>query len=363
MNFRTTTILVWLTAGILCSLSVVTAYGRPQPTVDAATDAKQNSASAAEGAAALPAVPLGLPPVEVPADNPMTPEKIELGKLLYFDPRLSKDGTISCATCHNPKEGWSERRATSKGIKDQIGTRNSPTIINSAYHRAQFWDGRAATLEEQALGPIENPIEMGHKLEDMVKELPAIPEYTKRFQTVFGTGVTKDGIGKAIAAFERTILSGNSPYDRFKAGDETALSDGQKRGMQVFVKKGKCVLCHTPPTFSNGRYYNAGVDADKPKPDPGRHDVTKKDRDFGKVRVPHLRDLVDTGPYFHDGSAKALEDAVALMADGGKDNPHLSSMMKGVRRAMLTEQDRKDLVEFLKALSGDYPVIEPPQLP
>jgi len=306
---------------------------------------------------------LGLAPIPVPDDNPMTSEKSELGKLLYFDPRLSKDGTISCATCHNPKEGWSERRATSKGIRDQIGNRNSPTVINSAYHGAQFWDGRAATLEEQALGPIENPIEMGHKLEDVVKELTAIPEYTKQFQAVFGTGVTKDGIGKAIEAFERTVLSGNSPYDRFKGGDETALSDAQKRGMQVFTKKGKCALCHTPPTFSNGRYYNAGVDAGKTEPDLGRHDVTKKDRDFGKFRTPHLRDLVDTGPYFHDGNAKTLEDAVALMADGGKDNPHLSSMMKGVRRAKLTDQDRKNLVEFLKALSGQYPIIEPPKLP
>ena len=362
MNRRNATSLTWFVAAPLCALFVVLVCGALQVLAQSA-DSESSVASGAAGTSSLPAVPLGLPPVDIPADNPMTPEKVELGKLLYFDPRLSKDGTISCATCHNPKEGWSERRMTSKGIKGQIGTRNSPTVINSAYHPAQFWDGRAATLEEQARGPIENPIEMGYKLEDAVKDLSAIPEYTSRFKAVFGTEVTREGIGKAIAAFERTILSGNSPYDRFEAGDATALNDPQKRGWEVFRRKGRCSMCHTPPTFSGGRYYNAGVAAAKSEPDPGRMEVTKKDRDFGKFRVPHLRDLVDTGPYFHDGSAKTLEAAVGLMADGGRDNSNLSSMMKGVRKAKLTDQDREDLVEFLKALSGNYPVIEPPQLP
>ncbi len=362
MNHRNTTSLTWLAAALFCALFVAVVCGASQAIAQSA-DSESSVASGAADTSSLSAVPLGLPPVDIPADNPMTPEKVELGKLLYFDPRLSKDGTISCATCHNPKEGWSEQRMTSKGIKDQIGTRNSPTVINSAYHPVQFWDGRAATLEEQALGPIENPIEMGYKLDAVVKDLSAIPGYTSRFKAVFGTEVTKDGIGKAIAAFERTILSGNSPYDRFKAGDATALSDPQKRGLEVFVRKGKCSMCHTPPTFASGRYYNAGVDAAKSEPDPGRMEVTKKDRDFGKFRVPHLRDLVDTGPYFHDGSAKTLEATVGLMADGGRDNPNLSSMMKRIRKAKLTDQDREDLVEFLKALSGDYPIIEPPALP
>jgi cytochrome c peroxidase len=307
-------------------------------------------------------VPAGLPPLPVPADNPMTADKIELGKLLYFDPRLSKDGTVSCATCHDPKMGWAEHTPTSTGIDGQVGGRNSPTVINSAYAPAQFWDGRAASLEEQALGPIENPIEMGHKLSDLVGQLNEVAPYKERFQKVFGTDVTKEGIALAIAAFERTVISGNSPYDKFKAGDASALSDAQKHGLELFEDSG-CSTCHTPPLFSNYRYYNAGVGMDAEKPDEGRKDVTSKENDMGKFRVVPLRDVADTAPYFHDGSAKTLEEAVALMAGGGKDNPHLSAMMKSVGNAKLSEQDQKDIVDFLKALSGEYPVIAPPELP
>ena len=164
-------------------------------------------------------VPLGLPPVPVPADNPMSVDKVELGKMLYFDTRLSKDGTVSCATCHDPKTAWTQHTPTSKGIGGQLGGANSPTVINSAYAPALFWDGRAASLEAQALGPIENPVEMGHKLPDMVAELNKLDGYKTQFQKVFSTDVTADGVAKAIAAFERTVLSGNSPYDKFKAGD------------------------------------------------------------------------------------------------------------------------------------------------
>ncbi len=314
-----------------------------------------------EPAAKLPVVPKGLPAVTIPADNPMTAEKIELGKLLYFDKRLSKDGTISCATCHDPKLGWAERTPTSTGIGSQKGGRNAPTVINAAYMEAMFWDGRMKTLEEQALGPIENPIEMGHTMELLIGELAKLPEYQKRFKAVFNTGVTKEGIAKAIAAFERTVLSGDSPYDRFKAGDQSALNEAQKRGHDLFTKAG-CDTCHTPPIFSNSRYYNAGVGMDKEKPDEGRKDATKDEADLGKFRVPHLREIADTGPYFHDGSAKTLEEAVDLMAAGGKDNPNLSGMLKAVRDANLTAENKKDLVEFLKALSGKYPIIEAPKL-
>ncbi len=315
-----------------------------------------------EPAAALPEVPLGLLPLPVPDDNPLTPEKVELGKMLYFDTRLSKDGTISCATCHDPQMAWAEHEPTSTGIDDQVGGANSPTVINAAYAPQQFWDGRAASLEEQALGPIENPIEMGHKLDDLVVELSRIEGYTQRFQDVFGTGVTKDGIAMAIASFERTILSGNSPYDRFNNGDETALSDAQKRGLEVFEDK-RCRTCHKPPIFSIYKYFNAGVGMNKDQPDQGRKAVTGKDRDLGKFRTPALREVANTGPYFHDGSVETLEDAVALMADGGQDNPNLAPMLKALRRFDITEQDRSDLVEFLKALSGEFPIVEPPELP
>ena len=307
-------------------------------------------------------VPLGLPALPVPEDNPMTAEKVELGKLLYFDKRMSKDGTVSCATCHDPQMAWTEHKPTSTGIGSQVGGANSPTVINAAYATTQFWDGRAKSLEEQALGPIENPIEMGHKLPEMIGQLNQLGAYKERFQKVFGTDVTSEGIAKAIAAFERTVLSGNSPYDKFKAGDQSALNDAQKHGLEVFQKAG-CADCHEPPLFSNYEYENAGVGMDKEKPDAGRKAVTGKDEDLGKIRVPALREVANTGPYFHDGSGATLEDAVALMAGGGKDNPNLSEMLKSVRDAKLTEQDRKDLVEFLKALSGEFPVVEPPQLP
>jgi cytochrome c peroxidase len=307
-------------------------------------------------------VPLGLDPVPIPADNPMTEEKVELGKLLYFDQRLSKDGTISCATCHDPQMAWAEHEPTSSGIGGQVGGANSPTVINAAYAPAQFWDGRAKSLEEQALGPIENPIEMGHKLADLVPQLNEIAGYKERFQRVFGTDVTNEGIAKAIAAFERTVLSGNSPYDKFKNGDENALTDAQKTGMQLFEDAG-CSTCHAPPLFSNYRYINAGVGMDKDPPDQGRKAVTGEDRDLGKFRVPPLREVANTGPYFHDGSCDTLEKAVAAMVAGGIDNPNLSPMMKAVAAKELSAEDQANIVEFLKALSGEYPVVEPPQLP
>jgi cytochrome c peroxidase len=307
--------------------------------------------------------PAGLPPVPVPKDNPVTAAKVELGKMLYFDKRMSKDKTISCATCHDPKKGWAEREPTSKGIDKQVGERNAPTVINAAYMTSMFWDGRAKDLEEQALGPIQNPIEMGMKMELVTDELGKIPEYQKRFKEVFGTEVTKEGIAKAIATFERTILSGDSPYDRHEAGDQKALNEAQQRGLDIFMNTGQCSTCHTPPVFSNGRFYNAGVDADKKKPDDGRKKVSNNEKDRGAFRVPHLRNVADTAPYFHDGSASKLEDAATLMAHGGKDNPNLSPILKSVREAKLTDENIKDLVEFLKTLSGKYPTMEPPKLP
>lgn len=304
-------------------------------------------------------VPVGLPQLPVPDDNPLTAEKVELGKLLYFDTRLSKDGTVSCATCHDPKTAWAEPHPTSTGIGGQVGGANAPTVINAAYATEQFWDGRAASLEAQALGPIENPIEMGHTLAELVPQLNAIQGYKDRFQTVFGTEVTADGIAKAIAAFERTVLSGNSPYDKFQAGDKTALNEVQQRGMKVFDDAG-CSTCHTPPLFSNYKYYNAGVGAKKDQPDAGRKAVTKDDSDLGKIRVPSLREVAKTGPYFHDGSCATLEEAVAMMAGGGIDNPNLSAVLKGIGAKGLSDQDKADVVEFLKTLSGEFPVVEPP---
>ncbi len=330
--------------------------------VETEADAASATADLGGQTAMSVTIPVGLPPLPIPADNPMTEEKVELGKMLYFDTRLSKDGTLSCATCHDPTMAWAEHTPTSTGIGKQVGGRNSPSVINAAYAPAQFWDGRAASLEEQSLGPMENPIEMGHQLPDIVEVLNQIEAYRQRFQDVFGTDVTSEGMAKAIAAFERTVLSGNSPYDQYEAGDENALTDDQKEGMQLFDSAG-CSTCHAPPLFSNFRYYNAGVGSDQETPDEGRKDVTGRDSDLGKFRVPGLREVANTGPYFHDGSAATLEQAVELMATGGNDNPNLSSVLKSVRDEELSGEDQRKIVEFLKALSGEYPIVDPPELP
>lgn len=307
-------------------------------------------------------VPLGLPELKIPDDNPLTAEKVELGKLLYFDKRVSKDGSVSCATCHDPTKGWAEHTATSEGMHKQKGGRNSPTVINAAYAAAQFWDGRAPTLEAQATGPVENPIEMGNTMAAVCDSLDKIPAYKERFQKVFGTGVTKEGFAKAIAAFERTVLSGDSAYDRFQAGDKNALTEVQKRGMELFEKKG-CADCHTAPLFSNYEYECAGVSMDKKDADEGRKKVTGKASDAGRFRVPSLRDVASTAPYFHDGSAATLEEAVALMAAGGKDHPNLAEEFQAVRKAKITSDEQMAIVEFLKALSGKFPVVESPKQP
>jgi len=183
-------------------------------------------------------VPLGLKPVPVPADNPLTAEKVELGKQLYFDPRLSSDNTVSCASCHDPKKGWSNGTPFATGVRNQVGGRSAPTIINSAYSELQFWDGRALRLEGQALGPIQNPIEMDHKLEDCVGKLNKISGYKQQFQKVFGTDVTSENMAKAIACFERTVLSGNAPYDKYKAGNHNVMSAAAERGLKLFFRQG-----------------------------------------------------------------------------------------------------------------------------
>lgn len=333
-----------------------------EPAAPAEPAASAEPAAPAEPTAALPVIPLGLPEVKIPEDNPMTPEKVELGRLLYFDKRVSSDGTISCATCHDPLMAWTEHLATSAGIvgadgHPQVGGRNSPTIINSAYAPNQFWDGRAATLEEQAVGPVGNSIEMGSSMDNVVLSFNKIAGYKEWFQKVFGTDVTEEGFAKAIAAFERTILSGNSPYDKFNAGDEGALNDVQKRGMAAFDEY--CAVCHAPPVFSNFQFHNAGVGADLPEPDKGRMDATGEERDMGRMRVPALREVANTHPYFHNGSVEKLEEAVAFMAKGGQDNPNLSALLRGLG-GQVSEEEQADIVEFLKTLSGEYPMMEPP---
>ncbi|HYL76348.1 MAG TPA: cytochrome c peroxidase [Bryobacteraceae bacterium] len=296
------------------------------------------------------AVPLGLAPIVWPADNPYTPDKAELGRLLYFDPRLSADGTVSCATCHSPKYAFTDSMPVSEGIRGQRGTRSAPTIINRAYSLAQFWDGRAATLEEQAKGPIGNPIEMGASSEICVTKLQAIPGYRAWFLKVFGTeDFTIDHVAKAIATFERTVLSGNSPFDRYKSGEKKAITPSQIRGMNVFFKKSKCDKCHDGMNFTTNDYHNLGVGIDKPNPDAGRFAITKNPKDFGAFKTPTLRDIAETPPYMHDGSLKNLKDVVEFYDKGGNLNKNLDPDIKPLK---LTADEKADLVEFMRALTG-----------
>jgi len=301
-----------------------------------------------------------LPALPVPADNPQTDAKIRLGAQLYFDPRLSADGTISCATCHAPQTGWANHGATDTGIRGQVGGRNSGTILDAAWMRVQFWDGRAASLEEQAVGPIHNPIEMGETLEHVVHKLNAIPGYREQFQTVFGTDVTEAGIAKAIASFERTVVSGPSPYDRWLAGERTAMSPAAVRGQHLFNGKGHCTPCHSGAAFSDQGYHNLGAGMDKPNPDLGREAVTKDSRDRGRFKTPGLRNCALTAPYLHTGAEKTLRDVIDFYDRGGAPNPDLDPLMVPLR---LTEREKDDLVAFLEALTGTLPNITPPALP
>jgi cytochrome c peroxidase len=300
------------------------------------------------------------PPVPVPANNPQTAAKVTLGAQLYFDPRLSADNTISCATCHDPSTGWANHNATDTGIRGQVGGRNSGTILDAAYMQYQFWDGRASSLEEQAVGPIHNPIEMGETLENVIRKLNALPAYRSEFRAVFGTDATEEAIGKAIAAFERTVVTGPSPYDRYLAGDKAALSASQQRGFEVFSGKGRCMLCHAGPMLSDQAFHNLGVGTDRESPGAGREAVTKNAQDRGKFKTPTLRNVALTWPYLHDGSAPSLDEVIALYDRGGEPNANLDPLMRPLG---LTGAEREDLKAFLEALTGTLPAIVKPPLP
>jgi cytochrome c peroxidase len=322
-------------------------------------------------------IPAGLQPlvtnVNVPAANPVTQGKYELGRQLYFDPRVSLDGTVSCATCHNPAEGWTAKFPTAVGINGQVGGRNSPTVINTVYGKTMFWDGRAPSLEGQAQGPIQNPIEMGKQsYEEIIKRLRTISGYREQFEKVFGTPVTLDGMAKAIATFERVAaLSGNSKYDKYNQGDTKALDESEKRGMLLFglrlspdddfktdvvLQKAKCTLCHVGFNFTDEQFHNLGIGWDettKKFEDLGRWAVepigAKNDLSIGAFKTPTVRDAANTGPYMHDGTLDTLEQVVEHYDKGGTPNPYLD---KDMQKLNLTAQEKTDLVAFMKALSG-----------
>lgn len=321
--------------------------------------------------------------------NPLTRAKIELGRQLYFDPRLSADKSVSCASCHAPDSGWAAHTQFGVGIKGQTGGRNSPVSFNRILSDLQFWDGRAGSLEAQAIGPIANPIEMGNTHEACVECLGAIPGYKLEFQKIFGN-TSIENVGKAIASFERAIVTGPSPYDYYerfrplekldaddlktddpatyakyvefkKAADEHPLSESAKRGRELFFsEKANCTACHVGPNFSDEKYHNLGIGMDKPEPDLGRYTQTHDDKDRGAFKTPTIRNAALSGPYMHDGSLKTLEEVVDWYAKGGHPNPNLDPKMKKLE---LTDQDKQDLVEFMKACTGEFPKIATDRLP
>jgi cytochrome c peroxidase len=299
-------------------------------------------------------IPLGLDEsaLVIPQDNPMTKQKVELGRLLFFDKRLSRDNTISCGSCHMPEFAFTDGKPVSTGIKGQKGGRSAPTVINRAFSTVQFWDGRAATLEEQALGPLVNPIEHGFPNHDeLIQKLNRIKGYQKEFQTSFGTDVTKEGIAKAIAAFERTIISGNSRFDQYDVGGkDDALSEAEKKGLALFRGKARCTKCHSGFNFTDEKFHNLGIGMDRQTPDLGRFEVTKVENDKGAFKAPTLREISRTAPYMHDGRFKALEEVVDFYNKGGIKNPYQDALIIPLE---LTEEEKKEVVAFLQTLNGE----------
>lgn len=306
------------------------------------------------------ATPLGLPPVPIPADNPVTVEKVALGRRLFFDMSLSIDKSVSCAMCHDPEHGFAFAGNVSTGVGGKKGTRNSPTIINAAYNTTQFWDGRENTLEKQAEGPVQNPVEMAHSLAGVVALLTNDPTYVTAFERAYGAGpVTFDEVEKSIAAYERTIVGGDSPFDRWHfGGDQHAVNQSVKRGYEIFrrVDKGNCASCHTIAEhfalFTDNEFHNIGVGVRNGVPtDLGRYEVTHDERDRGAFKTPSLRNIAETAPYMHDGSLDTLEEVIDFHAAGGNANPWLDSK---IRKLHLTTREKADLVAFLKSLSGEF---------
>ncbi len=302
-----------------------------------------------------------LPSVPIPSHNLQFNSKVELGKLLFFDPRLSKDDSVSCASCHVPAAGFADPRQFSLGVGGKQGGRNAPSAMNAAYNHLQFWDGRAGSLEEQALGPIQNPIEMAETLNGVVTKLSRVKVYQARFQAVFGDDVSADGIAKAIAAFERTLISTNSPFDRSIAGDKSALSGSAQRGLELFQGKARCVLCHNGPNFTDNKFHHIGVPQTGPlREDVGRYAVTKREADRRAFKTPSLRSVALTAPYMHTGGFKTLDEVVDFYNGGGEAVPGKDAFMSALN---LTDQEKKDLVEFMNSLTGELTNMAPPKLP
>lgn len=304
-----------------------------------------------------------LPPLPIVAGNPITPAKAELGKTLFFDPRLSANGTISCASCHNPSLGWSDGLKTGIGINGTVLNRATPTIANMAYNTQFMWDGRKKSLEEQALGPMRTPEEMKTDLKAMVLMMGSVPGYRELFDKAFpGEPISEDTVAKALATFQRTVVSTDSRFDRWLQGDRQAMTVQEWRGYQVFKDpaRGNCAVCHSGANFTDNGFHNIGIAQAEGSPDMGRFKVRALAVLKGAFKTPTLRDVALTAPYFHDGSAPTLMDVVEHYDRGGDDKRNLS---KDIRPLHLSPLEKEDLVAFMTALNGQGTHITLPRLP
>jgi len=376
-------ILRTITVGLVIASATLVPIFSGARTVDAALQPRTSKAY-------RPQIPMGIPHRKwrklIPPENALTAEKVALGEALYFDKRLSVDGTVSCATCHDPATAFADRNSLAVGVGGRVGTRNVPTTLNAMFNQSQFWDGRTRSLEEQAMQPLLNPLEMGMPdREAVVARLNAIPEYRQSFEAAFGTRAIKfEDVARAIASYERTLLSADSPFDRFMAGDPRAITEAQRRGWNLFRGKANCIACHTfsreSPFFTDNRFHNTGITAsdlnleelldslrsktldglDRKRvselahmekfTELGRFLITRQKQDTGAFKTPTLRDIELTAPYMHNASEKTLLDVMKFYNQGGNENGYLDEK---IRPLNLNDEELSDLVEFMRALTSD----------
>lgn len=296
-------------------------------------------------------IPLGLDRnMPIPKDNPVTRAKIVLGQRLFNDYRLSSDETVACKSCHDPQHAFSDQRMASLGIYGRHGTRRVPRLINRGYGSAFFWDGRASSLEEQVLQPIANPNEMGMTVDEAVQRIEADRSYRRDFKRAFKSQPNPQNVAQALASYVRSLLSGNSPYDRYVNGDPTALSAGQQRGLELFRGKANCIACHSGPNFTDEKFHNTGIGwRGNSFDDDGRFAVTHNEADRGAFKTPTLRDVANSAPYTHQGRLSTLKDLIDFYDAGGNPNPDLDPQLHPLH---LSEQEKKDVIDFLDALNG-----------
>lgn len=345
-NFRQRSLRGWrlLACGLAASLCGVIRAAEPGLPSGLPADNLPKSLMASRppaGVANLPAPP---------EDNPLTPASVQLGRKLFFDPLLSADRTVACASCHLPERGFAGTDGRAVGVSGRRGRRNAPSLINRAFGRSFFWDGREATLEAQALKPIEDPLEMDLPLDQLLDRLAKDADYAAQFRTAFPDGLTRANIGRALASFERTLVYGDSPVDRFVLAEEVGLLDDKARhGLWLFQSRARCWKCHTGQDLTDEKFHNTGVSVGREPLDLGRFEYTQDDADRGKFKTPSLRNVSETAPYMHDGSLNTLADVVEFYNQGGGKNERLDRAIEPLR---LTAEESAALVAFLEKLVG-----------